>query len=69
MKKIVKSLQVNLFLAGFSHLKPLCATTDGNLFMLAAAIVYKSSVCSETQKQQATHTRPVEPFELFFQEL
>ena len=26
LKKFVKSLQVNLFLAGFSHLKPLCSS-------------------------------------------
>ena len=26
MKKFVKSLQVNLFLAGFSHLKLMCST-------------------------------------------
>ena len=29
MKKFVKSLQVNLFLAGFSHLKPMCEAEAG----------------------------------------
>ena len=30
MKKFVKSLQVNLFLAGFSRVKPMCSTAVGS---------------------------------------
>ena len=52
LEKFVKAHQVNLFLAGFSHLKPLCDTNSDEKHQC-----HHCDLLCKTEKQLKTHVK------------